>query len=274
MPSVLFFGSKPASAIALSELVRANWDVRKVIVSKKVHYDWYGKRTLESEAKKFDIEVTHQSEVMEEKNVDYVISYLYRHKVQKKILEKADIAAINFHAAPLPDYGGWGTYNRAILNDSTDFGCTCHYMNENFDDGDLVKVRRFPIDSSKMTAIELENRAQIEMLKLFLEILDMVKNNIALPKTKQDKTRNGYLTFEQMENLKIVSSEMSAAQIDKLARAFWFPPYQGAFFKLGENQVEVVPNVVKEKWILEESKNVIEKLEFELDNYKRINKLM
>jgi methionyl-tRNA formyltransferase len=270
MPSVLFFGSKPGSVVALTELIKADWDVRKVIISKSVNYDWYGERNLESEARKYGIEVKYQSEIIDEGNVDYVISYMFRHKIIKKVLDKAKIAAINFHAAPLPDYGGWGTYNRAILNDSTYYGCTCHYMNENFDEGDLIKVHKFQINSSDLTAIELENLTQVEMLKLFLEVVNLATQGVQFPRMKQEKIENGYMSFEQMEDLKIISKEMTSKEIEKLARAFWFPPHQGAYLKLGEKVIEVVPNSVKGKWLSEFSGNFLEHLFSELESHKKL----
>ena len=270
MPSALFFGSKPGSVVAFNELIKANWDIRKVVVSETIHYDWYGLRTLESEALKNGIEVIYQKESLKEENVDYVISYMFRHRIVKEVLDKAKVAAINFHPAPLPEFGGWGTYNRAILNDSNYFGCTCHYMSENFDEGDLIKVRKFEIDSSKLTAIELENITQLEMLKLFIEIVGMIEKEIPLVGSKQNKIENSYLSFEEMENLKIISSGMSAVQIEKVARAFWFPPHRGAFFQLGESRIEIVPEAIKRKWILEKSENFLEFLISEVENHKKL----
>jgi|688.fasta_scaffold276052_3 hypothetical protein len=40
---------------------------------------------------------------------------------------------------------------------------------------------------------------------------------------------------------------MTAKESEKLARAFWCSPNQGASIKLGENFIEIVPKVVKIK---------------------------
>ena len=55
-------------------------------------------------------------------------------------------ACLNFHPAPLPDMRGLGGYNVAILEDFEEWGVSAHFVDEEFDTGDLVRVDRFPID--------------------------------------------------------------------------------------------------------------------------------
>ena len=58
----------------------------------------------------------------------------------------AGSACLNFHPAPLPDIRGLGGYNVAILEDFAEWGVSAHFVDEEFDTGDLVRVDRFPID--------------------------------------------------------------------------------------------------------------------------------
>ena len=58
----------------------------------------------------------------------------------------------------------------AILEDSPEYGCTCHIMDENFDSGPLVKVRRFAINPREETALSLE-KSSTEMILLFREVI-------------------------------------------------------------------------------------------------------
>ncbi len=102
--------------------------------------------------------------------MDFVISYMYRHLVKGDVIAMAKQAAVNFHAGPLPAYGGWAFYNVAILENASEYGCTCHYMDEGFDTGPIFKVRNFPINTSLETACSLERKTQREMIN-FLMIL-------------------------------------------------------------------------------------------------------
>lgn len=92
------------------------------------------------------------------------ISFLYNYRVPREELAKA--TWINFHPAPLPEYGGRNVAYHAILNGATEFGATVHYMTEDFDAGDIIEVRRFPIQPSD-NAGDIAIYARMECLKLF-----------------------------------------------------------------------------------------------------------
>lgn len=245
-PSVLFMGSKPGSVVALEYLLRKSWDVLGVVVSGSVDYSWYGDKDLRFFANKAGIPVYVQSEIPDALDVDYVISYMYRHLVKDRVRGMAAYASINFHAAPLPEFGGWGTYNLAILRGSDYFGCTCHHMADGFDDGDLVAVRRFPIQSDRLTAFDLENLAQEEMVRLFVDVVGLIESDRNLPRFQQDRAVSNYMSFDQMESLKRIPAGADDILIQKMARAFWFPPHKGAYFAVDGMELEVVPNLVKE----------------------------
>ena len=101
------------------------------------------------------LKVVTQKDLTISETADFVISYMYRHLVKSETLAMARRAALNFHAGPLPEYGGWAFYNLAILESASEYGCTCHFMDEGFDTGPLFKVKRFPIDASQETAYSL-----------------------------------------------------------------------------------------------------------------------
>ena len=87
---------------------------------------------------------------------DVGISLGYLHRVPPRELNKS--IWINFHPAPLPDYGGRNIAYHAILNKESHFGATIHYMNEEFDGGDIIETRKFKF-SLGTTAEELYNLA-------------------------------------------------------------------------------------------------------------------
>ena len=107
-------------------------------------------------------------------------------------------SAINFHPAPLPEFGGFAFYNLAILEEKTSYGCTCHHMDSSFDTGDIVKVRTFPMNYETDTALSLERKTQKEMLLLFDEIIDLI-NDKSLPSVPQDPKKHRYYSLEQFE---------------------------------------------------------------------------
>ena len=51
---------------------------------------------------------------------------------------------------------GLGGFNVAILEDFAEWGVSAHFVDEEFDTGDLVRVDRFPIDRERETALSLD----------------------------------------------------------------------------------------------------------------------
>lgn len=74
---------------------------------------------------------------------DIGISFMYQHKVPAK--EVNTHPWFNFHPAPLPEYKGRDLCYHAIMNGEKEFGASLHYMDENFDTGDIIYVHKFPI---------------------------------------------------------------------------------------------------------------------------------
>lgn len=247
-PSVIVLGSKPGAAVALSILIERGWDIRKVVVSPEFSYPWINGLTIEELALKNNIDVvTQQQSLYEHEKVDFVISYMYRYKVKPETISIAERAAVNFHAGPLPEFGGWAFYNLAILENSPEYGCTCHYMDNGFDTGPLLKVNRFPIDAQKETAYSLEGKTQEEMIRLFIEFCNMAENQEDLPKEEQEKNKMRYFSKLEFEKLKEIPKDSDEETIDKYARAFWYPPYQCAYTIINGAKVEVIPNIAKEQ---------------------------
>jgi methionyl-tRNA formyltransferase len=245
IPSAILMGSKPGSVAALLMLLDRGWNVPAVVVSRTVHHEWISSPTLAEVASRRGISVYAQSDLPQALGADYVISYMYRHRVTSATRARGAIGAVNFHPAPLPEYAGWAFYNMAILEHAAEYGCTCHHMDEGFDTGALIKVRRFAIDAATETAVSLERRTQREMLQLFNEFCDLAESGRPLPCVPQDPARMRYMTRDEFEAQKMIPPGADAETIQRYARAFWYPPYAGAKIKVGAAYVEVVPEAVK-----------------------------
>jgi methionyl-tRNA formyltransferase len=112
---------------------------------------------------------------------DIGISFMYQYKVPKEQIEHRPW--INFHPAPLPEYKGRNLCYHAIMNGEKEFGATVHFMDEDFDTGDIIDVWRFEILGSD-TAEDLSSDA-IRMSKgLFRQYLPRILNGEVFPTTK------------------------------------------------------------------------------------------
>ncbi len=244
-PSAILLGSKAGSVMALRILCAHGWRIEAVCPSWHVSDDWYGGRNLRNESLTRNITVKAQECLPDDTSVDYIISYMCREKVSPAICAMAKHGAVNFHPAPLPEFSGYRGYNIAILESCTEFGCTCHYMTDTFDAGDIAIRRMFSIDPTKETAQSLESKTQEQMLVLFDEFCRLGQA-YEVPRVPQDLSQRGFMTAKELEDLKTIPVEGDLETIDRYARAFWYPPYTGAQILMGGKRIEVVPSSVRE----------------------------
>ncbi|MBI5728770.1 MAG: formyl transferase [Candidatus Magasanikbacteria bacterium] len=165
-------------------------------------------------------------------NIDLVISYLFWKKVRLPLIGISTKGCINFHPAPLPDYKSRAGYNTAILDQRKNFGVSAHFVeDETFDSGQIIKVLTFPIDPKTETVISLEQKTQRKLVELFKSVITSFLLN---KKFKLAANKGGlYLTAGQLDELKRIDpSKESLEEIHRKIRAFFFPPYPGAYVEI------------------------------------------
>jgi len=227
-PSVVLMGSKPGAVVALRVLRERGWDVRAVVDSGTDRHRGMHPLTLAEAARRAGIPVVAPADLPAVGTVDFLVSYLHRHRVRPVILGLARVAALNFHPAPLPEFAGFAFYNVAILEEAKAYGCTCHVMDDRLDTGPIVAERRFSIDAAAETAASLERRTQIEMIRLFVDVCRRAEAADPLPARPQRAELRRYLTRAQFESLRAIPPGADDDTVRRSVRAFWFPPYAGA----------------------------------------------
>jgi phosphoribosylglycinamide formyltransferase-1 len=98
-------------------------------------------------------------------NTEFILNFLVSHKIDfivlagflwlipENILKVYKGRIVNIHPALLPRYGGKGMYgdhvhNTVIKNGEKESGITIHFVNESYDEGDIIFQARCKIDSS------------------------------------------------------------------------------------------------------------------------------
>ncbi|NLE56947.1 MAG: hypothetical protein GX616_01190 [Planctomycetes bacterium] len=245
MPSVVFMGRKPGAVVAFEHLLAREWDV-KYVITPADEADWLPRPSLGDVADAAGIEVMEwrpflgmvkdgELSAVHGGGVDWVFSYLFPHLITRPVLNLPENGVLNFHPAPLPGYGGLGGYNFAILEGQHEYGVTCHFVDEHFDTGDIVEVRRFAMDPDRVTALSLEHISQKHLIDLFRDIVAQIENAGELPRTSQcNATR--YINRAEFEGQKKVPPGETGDDLERRVRAFWYPPYDGALIELGGNQ--------------------------------------
>ncbi len=170
--------------------------------------------------------------------VDLVLSFLFWKRIRRPLIEHARIGCLNFHPAPLPDVRGVGGYNVAVLERLAEWGVSAHFVDEQFDTGDLVRVDRFPIDPTTETALSLDIRSQEHLLGLFCDVVDRALASEDLPRAPQGEGR--YVTREEFERLRRVGPDDPPELTERRIRAFWYPPYDGATIEVAGRELTLV----------------------------------
>lgn len=83
--------------------------------------------------------------------VDYIVLAGFLWLIPKRIIEKFPQKIINIHPALLPKYGGKGMFgmniHKAVFNNNEkESGITIHFVNENYDEGDIIFQEKVLID--------------------------------------------------------------------------------------------------------------------------------
>lgn len=158
---------------------------------------------------------------------DLGVSFVYWRILKEPLLSAATRGIINFHPAPLPDYKGTAGYNVAVLDGLDEWGVTAHYVDAGIDTGAIIDIFRFSIDPEEETARSLEHTSMDFLLKLYKKTVRRAAKADRLPTSPNEGGR--YITRQDMEEMKRV---IPGDDVDRKIRAFWFPPYRGAYVEI------------------------------------------
>lgn len=85
----------------------------------------------------------HALMLLKENKIDFIVLAGFLLKVPDDILKEYSNRIINIHPALLPKYGGKGMFGShvheaVVANKEKESGITIHYVNENYDEGEII----------------------------------------------------------------------------------------------------------------------------------------
>ena len=100
--------------------------------------------------------------MMKEFKVDYIFLSGYMKKIEQNLVKTFENRIINSHPALLPKFGGKGMYgtnvHKAVIEaKESESGCTIHFVNENYDEGEYILQEKILLDENESVE-SLENR--------------------------------------------------------------------------------------------------------------------
>ena len=109
-------------------------------------------------------------------NADIAVVCSYNKKFPPELLRTAKDGFVNCHPSLLPDYRGANPYSHVLINGEKETGITLHFMDENFDTGNIIAQKKIPIEKNE-TMGTLFNRMNYMSAELLAEFLEQYENN-------------------------------------------------------------------------------------------------
>lgn len=250
MRAVFMGKHKRSAARALEHLVKEGAEV-VAVVAPEPSGDEHELQRLDLVAERQGLRLAADDELYAEiedgslTDIDLVLSFLFWKRIRPPLIELGRVGCLNFHPAPLPDIRGLGGFNIAILEDFAEWGVSAHFVDEEFDTGDLVRVDRFAIDRESETALSLDIKSQERLLALYRDVVGLALAGEPLPREPQGEGR--YLGTEVYDTMRRVSPNDPPDLTERRIRAFWYPPFEGATIELGGRILTLVDRPLLEE---------------------------
>ena len=149
-------------------------------------------------------------------NVDAAVVCSFNYRIPKVLFEATKDGFINVHPSMLPKYRGGNPYSRVIMNGETETGVTVHFMDENFDTGDIIVQRPYHIHS-KATMGTLFNELNVVGIELLLQVLMMYEAQ-DLPRLPQP--RGDFISGKGLNDMDLfINYNKTAEEIERFIRA-------------------------------------------------------
>ncbi|MEN8138322.1 MAG: phosphoribosylglycinamide formyltransferase [Bacteroidota bacterium] len=152
----IFASGSGSNAQNIAEYFRnnPNIDISLILANKADAYVLERAENLKIDSFVFSNKELQNTEIVLEKLLEYRIDFIvlagFLLKVPDYLTEAFPNKIVNIHPALLPKYGGKGMYgmnvhNAVVENKEEESGITIHYVNENYDEGQIIFQATIPV---------------------------------------------------------------------------------------------------------------------------------
>ena len=146
---------------------------------------------------------------------DLLITAAYGQFLPTKLLNAAQIAAINVHGSLLPKYRGGAPVQYSIINGDKETGVTIMYMVKKMDAGDMISQRAIPIEPDDDNGTMFKKLSILGRDLLLDTLPDLISGNVHPQKQDPDKvTFSPNISSEQEQ----IDYKLPADRIDDKVR--------------------------------------------------------
>lgn len=218
---VLFVGIPDMAYVCLDGLRTAGINIVGVVGPKKNHPTYFSFRNFVLQNNLNFIEYDNLNDAffidkIKDLHADVAVVCSFNYRIPKVLLNAVKEGFINVHPSLLPEYRGPNPYSAVILNNETETGVTLHFMDENFDTGDIIAQKKVSLLKCE-TMGTLFNRLNIIGLDILLETLKKYEKD-ELNREKQPEGEFKKASLIQ-EELMFINYRQSAKEIESIIRA-------------------------------------------------------
>jgi phosphoribosylglycinamide formyltransferase-1 len=168
-----YFKNSTDLEVAAVLSTKANERVENLCKEDGISYESFTQKTIEA----LDL-----MQFCEKKSIDWIILAGFLKKVPEELVRHYPNKIINLHPALLPKFGGKGMYGlhvhkAVIAANEPKSGITIHYVNEEFDKGEIIAQFEIKIDTEETPESLAEKIHDLEMTH-FPEVVERVVNSL------------------------------------------------------------------------------------------------
>ena len=208
MDTVIFLAKPCQTSHIAYSLLESLWEEHKIVCL----YKHINKKRYKRYPEKYDLG----------------ISFLYPYLVPQEQVEQH--IWFNFHCGDLPKHPGRNLGYRTVMDNSTSFGGTLHWMNEYFDKGRIVEVKEFIVNEDD-TAKDIMQKSYEQLIYLFYKYIPQIING-NFPSGKQNDSQ--YIKSPKIDDY----IELTEYQ-QKRIRALYCPPFY-PHIKIGNKNYKII----------------------------------
>jgi len=167
---------------------------------------------------------------------DAIIVVAYGGLIPKELLNLPKYGCINIHPSLLPKYRGASPIQEALLNGDTETGIAFMVLDEGLDDGDILLIKRLPIEESE-TLEQLNSRLSQTSAALLPFVLRDYQQGTLRPIPQEHSKATMCKKIKKEDGLLTPKTQTAQEIINKI-RAL--NPWPGTFIKIKDKTLKIL----------------------------------
>lgn len=243
---IVFMGTPDFAVATLNALEKAGYDIPLVITQPDRPKGRHGeaqKSDVRIAAENYGIPVATPECIRKDEELkvrlrsiapDAIVVTAFGQILPKDILEIPKYGCVNVHASLLPKYRGAAPVQWAVLNGDPESGVTTMQMDEGLDTGDILMVKRLPLDPKETGGSLFEKLAKLGG-ELIVETLEALAAGtvVRTPQNSAEATKVGLFTKTSGQ----IDWTTPASVIERKIRGL--NPWPSAYTFLGGKQLKL-----------------------------------